>query len=375
MNAEREGVLSGRLHCPRCGQQTLPVADPQPCARCEEPLLYDPPPQGARDKEAKQLSYTAFLPPVPPLSLGEGDTPLVASHRLGPQLGLDLWFKLEGVNPTGSFKDRGASVLVAVMKAMGVSAVADDSSGNAAASLAAYAARAGIEARLFVPQHASPRKLRQISAYGAHVTRVAGPRYRCEEEVRAACQADPTLVYASHNTSPYFIEGLTTLAYELHQDAPGMADDWHIVVPVGGGGLILGLARGFGRIREADKLPRLHMAQPAACAPLAQALVHGSLHPSKVESQSTLAEGASIPRPPRGRQVLAAVRDAGGSAASVSESSIEEAQQNLARQEGILVEPTSALALAATASLVADGTLPCGAHVVAVLTGSGLKSL
>ncbi|MFO8034900.1 MAG: pyridoxal-phosphate dependent enzyme [Candidatus Bipolaricaulota bacterium] len=375
MTFEAGGTLPGRLYCPRCGQQSKPGPDPWPCPRCEEPVYYEPPSQGPGEGEARGWHYASFLPPVPPVSLGEGNTPLIESSWLGPRLGLDLWFKLEGGNPTGSFKDRGASVLVAVLSAMGASTMADDSSGNAGASLAAYAARAGIKARLFVPEHASPRKLAQISAYGADLTTVAGPRFRCEEAARAACQHDPGLIYASHNISPYFIEGLTTMAYELLADIPRMDENWHVVLPVGGGGLLLGLARGFSRIGDAGHAPRFHMAQPAACAPLAKALLQGATSPGEVEPYPTLAEGASIPRPYRGRQVLAAVRASGGSAVMLSEGSIQQAQQELACEEGLLVEPTSALAPAALAPLVADRALPAGAHVVVVLTGTGLKAL
>ncbi len=375
MSCEQARPL-GQLYCPRCGRQAVPVPSPELCSCCEEPLCYEPPTRGAVVAETQEWRYALLLPPVPPVSLGEGNTPLVRSRGIGPRLGVDLWFKVEGANPTGSFKDRGASVLVSVLQAMNVSAVADDSSGNAGASLAAYAARAGLRARLFVPEHASPRKLAQIGAYGAELTEVVGPRHRCEEAVRAACEDDHSLVYASHNTSPYFIEGLTTLAYELLERIPGMGEDWHVVLPVGGGGLLLGLARGFSRMRgRTGALPRLHMAQPAACAPLAKAFLEGAASPSAVDPRPTLAEGASIPRPHRGRQVLAAVRATGGAAVAVTEESIQQAQQELARKEGILVEPTSALAPAALAPLVAAGALPAGAHVVVVLTGTGLKAL
>lgn len=377
MTESERAPIPGYLYCPRCGQQDSPRGAPEGCSRCGEPLSYEPPPQGAPAAVvgAQDWPYTALLPPVPPVTLGEGRTPLVPSRCIGPQLGLDLWFKVEGANPTGSFKDRGASVLVSVLRAMNVSAVADDSSGNAGAALAAYAARAGLRARLFVPEHASPRKLAQIGAYGAELTTVPGPRSRCEEAVRKACRDDPALVYASHNTSPYFIEGLTTLAYELLEGIPELGPEWHVVLPVGGGGLLLGLARGFSRMGRAGASPRLHMAQPAACAPLAKALLRGATSPEAVEPLATLAEGASIPKPHRGRQVLAAARASGGSAVAISEESIQRTREKLAREEGILVEPTSALAPAALSPLMADGAVPAGAHVVAVLTGTGLKAL
>ncbi len=364
--------LPGALVCPTCGRRDPPVLQPKLCSTCGEPFWYEPPEQVCAHGSGGDHPYAALLPPAPPILLGEGHTPLLRSQWLGPQLGLDLWYKYEGGNPTGSFKDRGASVLVSTLQAMGAKAVADDSSGNAGAALAAYAARAGLKATLFVPDHASPRKLAQIEAYGAKLNRVRGPRYRCEEAVKEACQEDNQLIYASHNLSPYFVEGLATVAYELCEDIPTMGEEWHVVLPVGGGGLLVGMARGFSR---RERMPRLHMAQPKACAPLTNAILEHSPVPAEVDPLPTAAEGASIPRPHRGRQALSAVRVSGGTAVAVSEEGIHEAQKGLAQGEGILIEPTSALAPAAVPQLMSAGTLPVGSRVVVVLTGTGLKAL
>jgi len=366
------GALPGWFICPHCGGREPPVPEPLLCSNCGDPYCYEPPPREGKQASGADHRYAPFLPPIPIVSLGEGHTPLVKSQCLGPKLGLDLWLKFEGANPTGSFKDRGASLLVSALQAMGVRAVADDSSGNAGAALAAYAARAGLEATLFVPEHASPRKLAQIVAYGAQLRNITGPRFRCEEAVRAACQEEHELIYASHNLSPYFLEGLATVAYELCQEIPTMGEGWHIVLPVGGGGLLAGMARGFSRT---ERMPQLHMAQPEACAPLTDAFVEGSPAPAEVDPRPTVAEGACIPRPHRGRQVLTAVRASGGTAVAVPEGEIGEAQQALAREEGLLIEPTSALAPAALPRLVDAGTLTAGSRVVVVLTGTGLKAL
>lgn len=370
-------LVPGVLLCPACAYRTPPGPDPDPCSRCGEPVFYDPPhatPKAVPTERVSPWRFAALLPPVHPVSLGEGSTSLVASRVLGPRLGINLWFKLEGGNPTGSFKDRGAAVLVAVLQALGVRAVADDSSGNAGAALAAYAARAGMQARLFVPEHASPRKLSQIRAYGAELTVVTGPRHRCEEAVRDACGGSDGWVYASHNLSPYFVEGLTTLALELLEERPG-EHDWHLVVPAGAGGLLLGLARGFARMGAPYVAPHLHIAQPASCAPLVRALDEERDGPVEIDPAPTLAEGASIPRPERGRQVLAAVRASQGSGTAITEPAIKGAQETLAREEGILAEPTSALATAALESLVVRKAIPPDADVVVVLTGTGLKAL
>ena len=145
--------MRGRLVCPFCRHVQEPTPQPEPCPRCQVPLRYELPPSTVswRGLAGRGVwRYRPFLPSVAPVSLGEGGTPLIPSSRLGPQLGARLHFKLEGANPTGSFKDRGASVLVSVLAAFGARRVADDSSGNAGAALAAYAARAGLAAVLFV---------------------------------------------------------------------------------------------------------------------------------------------------------------------------------------------------------------------------------
>ncbi|MCR4391637.1 MAG: threonine synthase [Candidatus Acetothermia bacterium] len=372
--------MTGQLYCPRCGFTVQPTPVPAPCPRCRVPLTYrrDLP----RDLKRGDLvgrgvwRYAPFLPPVEPVTLGEGGTPLVPSLRIGPNLGITLWFKLEGGNPSGSFKDRGAAVLVAVLRSFGIRAVADDSSGNAGSALAAYAARAGLQAQLFVPAYASEKKLAQIRAYGAGLALVPGPRERAADAVRAACAADPGLAYASHNESPYFLEGLATLAYELFEGLDGEVPD-HVVAPVGGGGLFLGLGYGFARLRALGWLaraPRVHAAQAEACAPIARAAAQGLEEPAPAGSKDTVAEGIRIPRPPRGREVLGLLRALGGAAVTVPEEEILATRAELAEREGIYVEPTSAVAVAALRALVARGAIRPGEEVVVPLTGSGLKA-
>ncbi|MBP7725995.1 MAG: threonine synthase [Candidatus Bipolaricaulis sp.] len=369
--------MRGELRCPLCGFRTVPSAVPLPCPTCRVPLDYRPdPPAGSTAAGLTGRGvwrYAPFLPTVDPITLGEGGTPLIPSLRIGPRLGVNLLFKVEGTNPTGSFKDRGAAVLVAVLRSFGARAVADDSSGNAGAALAAYAARAGIRAVLYVPAHASGPKLAQIEALGAELVRVPGPRERATDVVREACATDPDLLYASHNASPYFVAGLTTLAYELGEE--GRIPD-HVVVPVGGGGLFLGLVQGFAQLRDRGwigRVPRLHIVQPEACAPLVRA--GGGGDPVEPEPRATVAEGARIPRPKRGREVLAALGAVDGDAVMVGEEEILRGQAELAHEEGIWVEPTAALAVAALPALIARGTIGPGEEVVLPLTGHGLKAV
>lgn len=372
--------MNGKLVCPFCDHEEPPSIQPGLCPDCGVPLRFE----HKADKFAPgNLSgrgvwrYQSLLPQVEPVSLGEGGTPLVPSLRLGPELGLELFFKLEGANPTGSFKDRGASVLVSTLAALGARRVADDSSGNAASALAAYAARAGLSAVLFVPAHASERKLSQIRAYGAELVKVPGPRPRATAAVKRACQEDPKLVYASHNESPYFEAGQRTIAYEIAEALSWRAPD-HLVVPVGGGALFLGIVQGFWellRLGIIPTVPRVNAVQAAACAPIVRAWEKGLLRPAPVEPGKTVAEGVAIAAPPRGREILAALREVGGSAVSIPEEEILAAWEELPRKEGIYVEPTSAAVVAGLRKLVAQGAIHPGESVVCPLTGTGLKGI
>ena len=319
--------------------------------------------------------YRAALP-LPdgaiPVTLGEGGTPLVAAEWGGRS----VYLKAEYLNPTGSFKDRGASVLVAALGAMGVRDVVEDSSGNAGAALAAYAARAGLCTRVYVPAHASAVKQAQIAAFGAQVVPVPGPRAEATRAVRAAVAEGA--VYASHVYSPWYAHGVKTIAFELWEQLDGRAPS-SVLVPVGHGSLLLGLYQGFRDLLAAglvERLPRIFGVQARACAPLMRACAplvraweRGDADVEPVDEGDTVAEGVRIAAPPRGRAVLAAVRESGGAVLSLDDEKTLAAQRGLA-QRGFAVEPTSALAVAALDHL--GGRL--GDVPVVVLTGSGFKS-
>lgn len=362
------------FRCPLCGWATDPAPGVPTCPTCRVPLRWEKPVSAFEraGTERGVWRYRALLPAVEPVTLGEGGTPLLRAEN---PWALELWWKLEFLNPTGSFKDRGAAVLVAALRAFGAGILVDDSSGNAGAALAAYCARAGLRAQLFVPAYASGPKLRQIEAYGAELVRVPGPRPAAAQAAQRACQTDPACVYASHNASPYFLAGLMTLAFELAEDLGGRAPD-HVVVPLGGGGLFLGLVYGFEllvRLGRWARAPRVHLAQAEACAPIVRALEQGLLGPAPVVAGDTVAEGVRIPAPERGQEILAAARRAGSVGVAVSDEEILAAREALARQ-GLYVEPTAAVAPAALAKLVAAGVIRPGESVVVPLTGSGLKS-
>ncbi|MFW6135772.1 MAG: threonine synthase [Chloroflexota bacterium] len=307
--------------------------------------------------------------PLPPgaaaVTLGEGWTPLVDAEWSGRP----VRFKAESLNPTGSFKDRGAALLVSALSAADGRDVVEDSSGNAGAALSAYAARAGLSARVFVPAHAAPVKQAQIAVYGAEIVVVPGTR---SDTARAVLEAvEDGAVYATHAYSPFYLHGMKSVAFELWEQCGRSAPE-AVVVPLGHGGLLLGIALGFRELLSAgaiDKQPRLFGVQAKACAPLARAWERGGADVEPVEEGETVAGGVRIAAPPWGRQVLAAVRETDGAIVALSDDETLSTQDRLVRQ-GFYVEPTSALPVAALDHLGER----LGNSPVVVLTGSGFKS-
>ncbi len=264
-------------------------------------------------------------------------------------------FKLEWFSPTGSFKDRGASVMLSILRGQGVTRVLEDSSGNGGAAIAAYAAAGGLAAKILVPASTAPGKTVQMRAYGAEIELIPGTRQDASDA--AARQAD-TIFYAGHNWQPFFLQGTKTLAYELWEDLKFNAPD-NVIIPTGAGSNIMGCDIGFSELLrrgEIGKLPRLFAAQPENCAPLHASFVAGSDDPTPVEIRPTIAEGASIAKPVRAREVLSAVRRCGGATVAVSEAEIEGALFELGRI-GLYAEPTSALAAAAFTKLMERGII------------------
>jgi len=302
------------------------------------------------------------------VTMGEGWTPLI----LGEWEGVPVLHKLEFMMPTGSFKDRGMTVMVSYLKSRGITEVLEDSSGNAGASLSAYAAAAAMRCRILVPETTSYPKIAQIAACGADVVTIRGSR---QDVADAALAMSRDIFYASHNWQPFFAEGTKTLAYELWEQLGFRAPD-NVVVPVGYGANVLGCDRGFSELLrrgEIARMPRLFGVQAANCAPYFAAFRAGVEYfiPSPVTP--TIAEGIASSKPTRMREVLAPVRASGGEIVAVSEDEIVRALAALARK-GLYVEPTSAAAAAGLSQLIARGVIKKGENTVLVLTGSGLKA-
>src|ERR687896_298914 len=304
--------MRATLSCVRCAARVDARGWHWRCASCEGPLDFD------EEPELEEI-----------VSLGEPATPLVEVTLDG----LTVTAKLEGALPTGSFKDRGSRVVASALREYGVECAVIDSSGNAGASLAAYCARAGIVCEVYAPASASATKLAQIRAYGARVVPIDGSR---QDVPAAAVSAAEPAAYASHAWTPWFLRGTATFADELHRQL-GRAPD-AIVVPVGAGTLLLGVERGL-------------------AAPVA------------VDVGETAAEGIKIASPPRGAEIIAAVRASGGAIVSVCEQDLWRAYDRLGAQ-GVLVEPTSAIAFAAAERL----PLRAGEETVIAVTATGLKA-
>jgi len=354
---------------PRTGR-TYPLATPRWCGDDQAPLLLTPLPGITRDairaEDRSLWRYAASFPFIPddPISMGEGCTPLV-SRVIG---GASALLKCEWFAPTGSFKDRGASVMLSLLRAQGVMDVLEDSSGNGGAAVSAYAAAGGMNATIFVPASTSPAKTVQSRASGAAIRLIPGSRQDCAD---AALAESARIFYASHNWHPFFLHGTKTLAYELWEDLGFTAPD-NVIVPCGAGSNVLGCGIGFAellRAGEIDRLPRIFAAQPANCAPIARAF----LGEAQVPPQPTIAEGTAIAQPLRTMEVNQVLTDSQGGAVMLTEEEIASATLDLART-GIYVEPTSAQAAAAFAKLLAAGTITADQTTVVVLTGTGLKS-
>ncbi len=301
------------------------------------------------------------------VTMGEGWTPLLPVTFDGRE----FLVKQEQLFPTGSYKDRGAAVLMTHLHQLGVKHVVEDSSGNAGCAVAAYSARGGIACDIYVPEDTSPAKMAQIEAYGATLYRVPGTR---EDTARAALEAAATCVYASHAYSPWFLQGTKTLAYEVAEQLGWTAPET-LVLPAGNGTLLLGAYLGFTELMRAEivsHVPRIVAVQAAACAPLARAFADGLDDPVEVHASHTVAEGIAIATPARGWQVLAAVRASGGLFVTVSEQEIVASLRDCCLG-GWFIEPTSAAVIAGARRYARTAVV--GETVVTAFTGHGLKAV
>lgn len=383
-----DGVV---FRCPTCGRETTPGTR----ARCPaDETVFEPvydrswvranidsdrehsgnetPANEASTKQSSSAGseeslwrYESLFPVSERVTLGEGGTPLIDAATLGDSLGISLELKLEGSNPTGSAKDRGSAILASHAAETDRDIVCA-STGNAAASIAAYAARADRECSLFVPDRIPAAKAVQQRICGAALDTVSGGY----QDAVAACQRERerrAVVDRSAGANPYTALGTRTLGYEL---ATETAADW-AVVPVGNGGTIAGLWRGWKLFADCgftDSPPRLLGVQARAAT-----AIHRAVSTATETATNTCADSIDVTNPHQKRAAVEAIRESGGTTVAVSDRAIEEAMSRLGTTEGVFVEPASAATIAGLDRAIEQGVIDSGARVVSVLTGHGLK--
>ena len=330
------------FYCERCKKE-YPVATHSYACGCGGLFhLY----QTEMDEDSPHMAIT----------LGETMTPLLPLSMDG----LRFYLKMEDRQPTGSFKDRGAKRLIGELSYLGIERVVIDSSGNAGAAVAAYAAAAGIACRVYVPDDISAERVKQITAYGADVVRVPNGRMNAGSVARAELGSD---YYASHVYNPLFADGVGGMAHEIYEQLGGAVPEY-IFVPVGNGSLLLGLYHGFAKL---GRLPHFVAVQSTKCAPVVEAFHYLPETPRK----NTIAESIRVSAPPRLDELCTVLQRSRGDAIAVEDSEILKAAKQLNRR-GLYAELTAAAALAGARSFFADG-MPDNYRVILPVPGSGLK--
>jgi threonine synthase len=372
--------MAFEVQCTNCHQPYPEVGAPYCCPRCggifdfTEIWHINPQTQSLEDRGMWRYKPALGLTEAAPIvTLGEGNTPLIwTTYEQTGNKSIKVGLKCEFLNPTGSFKDRGSALIVSFLLSRGIGDLMEDSSGNAGASLAAYAARAGVRAHIFIPESASGPKQTQIEAYGAELIRIPGSRSDVSHAVKESAdriQPGNHEAYASHAYLPFNIPGYASIAYELFEQMAGVPGT--VLAPVGQGGLILGIARGFLALQKAgliSHLPVLVGVQARACAPIWALTTYGVAGFSLVMEGETIAEGIRVRYPLRGDPVIRTVEESGGFFVAVDDENIHIAQRDLANK-GVYVEPTSAVVWAALPQILERTSPP----YIGILTGSGYK--
>ncbi|MDX9801535.1 MAG: threonine synthase [Spirochaetia bacterium] len=364
-----------KLICASCGKEYLPQQREWKCS-CggffDLHFTFSLDREKIKSRGCTMWRYREALPVTDTgniVSFGEGFTPLL-------EIGInssEILVKQEQLFPSGSYKDRGASLLVSKMKELGIRRVVEDSSGNAGAAVAAYCAKAGIDCDIYVPADTSRGKLAQIQMYGASLVKTPGSR---EATAKAVLLSAERIYYASHSWNPYFFQGTKTFAYEVSEQLGWRSPDT-VILPAGNGTLLLGAYIGFTELKNAgiiSTMPKLIGVQAENCAPLYAAFSQGKLTPVKIISEKTIAEGIAIAEPLRGAQMLEAVRKSGGEFIAVDEKEIKDSFTMMASQ-GYFIEPTSAAVVAGVRKYLDAKGKKDSEIIVTAFTGHGLKAV
>jgi len=376
------------LECSRCGRRHE-AGQPHNLCQCGGPLLvrYDLDrarrewPRDAVAAGPKSMwRYGGVLPSDTPVSLGEGMTPMIHARRLGAKYGTEsLYVKDEGLNPTGSFKARGLSCAITMMRELGITRLAIPSAGNAASAAAAYAAAAGIEAHIFMPKDVPLANYAECVTFGAKVTMVDGLISDCGKIV---AERGPKEGWFDVSTlkEPYRIEGKKTMGYEVAEQFGWTLPD-AIFYPTGGGVGLIGMWKAFeemeimGWLPAGGKRPKMVAVQAAGCAPIVRAFEKGEKQSEFWQGAATMAAGLRVPKALGDFLVLDYVRASGGTCISVTDEEIRAAVDELGAAEGIFAAPEGAACVTAYAKLRQSGFLTASDKVVLFNTGSGLKYL
>ena len=376
------------LECAACGRRHEARRLHNLCTQCGKPLLvrYDLQkaaatltPEALRERQPDLWRYREILPVDEAenvISLGEGLTPLVHASRLGEQLGLaKLYIKDEGQNPTQSFKARGMTAAVSMAKELGAKKLAVPSAGNAAGALAAYAARAGLEAHIFMPRDTPKANVIECEQTGAQVTLMDGLITDCGTEVARRKESEGWFDVSTLK-EPYRIEGKKTMGYELAEQF-----DWQlpnvIIYPTGGGTGLIGMWKAFDEMEQMgwidSKRPRMVTVQATGCAPIVTAFEQGKRFANEFPDARTTASGLRVPKAIGDFLILDALRASGGSAIAVTDEELITATKEIGAAEGIFCAPEGAACLPALKKLLANGSVKSNESVVLFNTGSGVK--
>ncbi len=357
--------------CPRCGGFLDPKYDYDGIA--EAFRIEDLP-----FRERSMWKWREFMPVDRPVSLGEGDTPLIKCERINEEVGIrNLYLKDETVNPTGSLKDRSTSVNVSVARELGVETVAIISTGNAAASLAAYAARAGLRAVVMVPETTSDAKVAQALVHGALVLKIRARSMAEFYELYEEACSNFGWMNSVGGVNPYRNEGKKTYAYELSEAFDWDPPDWFIV-PMAGGNALIAAWKGFKELLSLgliSKAPKLVGVQPKECAATVKAFREGKEVASPISPSKTIVTSLLVSNPgPKSAFVLKAIRESNGTCDDPSDDEVIEAMKLLAK-EGVFSEPGGAISLATAKRLLGQGIIDPSDRVVCLVSGSGFKDM
>jgi threonine synthase len=364
----------GRHHLCRCGAPLLARYDLSAARGWRRETL--------RDREPSMWRYRELMPifeDETPVTLGEGFTPLVHATRLGARLGMErLFIKDESLNPTNSFKARGQSAAVTRARGLGMTTVSVPSAGNAGNAMAAYAARAGLHAEVFLPKDVKTPFARECLLYGAHVTLVDG---LITDAARVAAERGAPLGWYDVSTlkEPYRIEGKKTMGYELAEQMAWQYPDW-IIYPTGGGTGMVGMWKAFEEMEsigwiQGQRRPRMVSVQADGCAPIVRAFEQGTEKAPMWENAATVADGLRVPRAIGDFLILRAVRESGGTALAVSDAAMVRSMIDIGSTEGVSAAPEGGASLAALERLLDVGIIGRDASVVLFNTGGALKYL